>query len=133
MNKCDVCEREFKNPQGLSGHMRFVHGIKSSKQASLSPPKRFITDEELEKALLYFRDEVNKQKRLNLAILRNMEVLAANAAANQPQISESLRQKLHESDMELNKAIEGSASRGNFMDEYNGILEVAKALGLSHP
>ena len=70
---------------------------------------------------------------------------AAQAAANQQQVSESLRQKLHESEMELikssfgaqmqmlNKTIEGNSSRGNFMDEYNHMMQVAKALGLSHP
>ena len=70
---------------------------------------------------------------------------AEQAAANQQQVSESPRQKLHEAELELiktsfnaqlqllNKTIEGSTSRGNFMDEYNNMQEVAKALGMAHP
>ena len=51
MIKCEICQREFKTQQGLTGHMRFVHGIKTSKQASLFPPKRFITDDTLADAV----------------------------------------------------------------------------------
>ena len=70
---------------------------------------------------------------------------AAQAAANQQQISEDLRQRLHTSEMDLikssfgaqmqmlNKTIEGNTSRGSFIQEYNGMMEVVKALGMGHP
>ncbi len=86
--------------------------------------------------------ELMQQQIADREVLRQE---AANAAANQQQVSESLREKLHSSEMELiktsfgaqmqmlNKTIEGTASRGNFMDEYNGMMEVAKALGMAHP
>jgi len=51
MIKCEECGKEFKTQQGLVGHMRFVHGIKSSRQQSLFPSKRFITDTQLDEAL----------------------------------------------------------------------------------
>ncbi len=90
---------------------------------------------------------INYQELMQQQI-KDREVLrqeAAEAAANQTQVSESLRQRLHESEMELiktsfsaqmqmlNKTIEGSASRGSFMQEYQGMMDTAKALGLSHP
>ncbi|KKM85324.1 hypothetical protein LCGC14_1290120 [marine sediment metagenome] len=90
---------------------------------------------------------INYQELMQQQI-QDREVLrqeASEAAANQQQVSESLREKLHSSEMELiktsfsaqmqmlNKTIEGTASRGNFMDEYNGMMEVAKALGMAHP
>lgn len=86
--------------------------------------------------------ELMQQQIADREVLRKE---AAEAAGNQQQISENLRQRLHESEMELiktsfaaqmqmlNKTIEGSASRGSFMDEYSSMMEVAKALGLSHP
>jgi len=49
MVKCEQCAREFRTQQGLVGHLRFVHGIKPNTQQPLFPPKRFITDEDLEK------------------------------------------------------------------------------------
>uniref|UniRef100_A0A6M3MDZ4 Uncharacterized protein n=1 Tax=viral metagenome TaxID=1070528 RepID=A0A6M3MDZ4_9ZZZZ len=70
---------------------------------------------------------------------------AAQAAANQQQISEDLRQRLHTSEMDLikssfgaqmqmlNKTIEGNTSRGSFIQEYNGMMDVVKALGMGHP
>lgn len=58
MIKCEECAKEFKTQQGLIGHMRFVHGIKKSKQAPLFPPKRFITDDELTKALSMIMGEL---------------------------------------------------------------------------
>ena len=51
MIKCETCGREFKTTQALGGHMRFVHGIKKDGRVPLLPPKRFITDKELEEAL----------------------------------------------------------------------------------
>jgi len=51
MIKCEECAKEFKTQQGLVGHLRFVHGIKTSKQQSLFPSKRFITDDNLIDAL----------------------------------------------------------------------------------
>ncbi len=91
--------------------------------------------------------QINYQELMQQQI-KDREVLrqeAANAAANQQQVSEDLRQRLHTSEMELiktsfgaqmqmlNKTIEGSASRGSFMQEYQGMMETAKALGLTHP
>jgi len=60
MVKCEECGKEFKTTQALGGHMRFVHGIRKDKQATLFPPKRFITDEELERALGSILDMVTK-------------------------------------------------------------------------
>jgi len=51
MIKCEICGKEFKTQQGLSGHERFVHGIKPDKQHPLFPPKRFVTDENLAEAV----------------------------------------------------------------------------------
>jgi len=51
MIKCTECAKEFKTQQGLVGHLRFVHGIKSNPQEPLFPPKRFITDEQLVEAI----------------------------------------------------------------------------------
>jgi len=45
MIKCEQCAKEFKTQQGLVGHLRFVHGIKTSKQASLFPSKRLATEQ----------------------------------------------------------------------------------------
>jgi len=60
MVKCEECGKEFKTTQALGGHMRFVHGIRKDKQATLFPPKRFITDEELERALSTILDTLTK-------------------------------------------------------------------------
>jgi len=51
MIKCEICGKEFKTQQGLSGHERFVHGIKPDKQHPLFPPKRFVTDDNLAEAV----------------------------------------------------------------------------------
>ena len=91
--------------------------------------------------------QINYQELMQQQI-KDQQVLrqeANEAAANQQQISESLRQRLHTSEMELikssfgaqmqmlNKTIEGNSSRGTFMQEYNGMMEVVKALGMGHP
>lgn len=58
MIKCEECGKEFKTTQALGGHMRFVHGIKTNKQAPLFPPKRFITDADLAEALSVIAEAV---------------------------------------------------------------------------
>jgi hypothetical protein len=56
MITCDVCQREFKNQQGLTGHMRFVHGIKPNKQHPLFPTNRFITDDNFAEVMMKVLD-----------------------------------------------------------------------------
>ncbi len=71
-----------------------------------------------------------------------LRIQAEQAAANQQQISNDLREKLHLAEMNvmqtglqaqlqtLNQAVQDNASRGSFMDNYNSIIETAKSLGL---
>lgn len=65
MNKCGICGREFKNPQGLAGHNKWIHNQPGRKQLRLFPTKRFITDSELIE-LFRKRDETNHQNRMDL-------------------------------------------------------------------
>ena len=58
MITCDICERQFKTQQGLIGHRRFKHGIKTNPQLPLDPPKHFITDETLYLCLNQLLDTV---------------------------------------------------------------------------
>ena len=53
---CDVCQREFKNAQGLNGHRRFRHGVQQypvteplaqSNSESDAPVTEFVTKGEL--------------------------------------------------------------------------------------
>ena len=38
MVKCDICGKEFKNPQGLRGHEMLSHGINNSKRQPAAKP-----------------------------------------------------------------------------------------------
>jgi hypothetical protein len=53
MVTCEICGREFKNTQGLSGHMRFFHGNGSSSNTPATPvvtePQSSKLEERLEK------------------------------------------------------------------------------------
>jgi histidinol phosphatase-like enzyme len=46
MVKCPKCKKEFKSSQGLAGHMRMMHNVKLTKNASI-----LDTDEDLTAAL----------------------------------------------------------------------------------
>jgi len=37
MLKCEICNREFKNQQGLTGHLRLKHGIQPATTGSTEP------------------------------------------------------------------------------------------------
>jgi hypothetical protein len=83
MIRCEECAKKFKTQQGLVGHLRFVHGIKKDKQAPLFPPKRFITDDELSKALgtiviavNQLMDFRNEQYKMNEAYNETLKMLS---------------------------------------------------------
>ncbi|GAH62284.1 unnamed protein product, partial [marine sediment metagenome] len=77
--------------------------------------------------------------------LKNLKKEADEQAATQAAVSNELREKLHDKEMEvlktsfgaqmgvLTKMIETNASRGNFMEQYSTVIETAKALGYSQP
>ncbi len=77
--------------------------------------------------------------------LKALKTEADQSAANQAAISDDLRERLHAKEMEvlttsfgaqmqvLTKMVESNASRGSFMDQYNGVMEMAKTIGLSQP
>ncbi|MBA7543969.1 hypothetical protein ES705_36316 [subsurface metagenome] len=44
MIKCELCGKEFKTGQGLSGHMKFVHGVSGG---SGKPVTQLVTGEQL--------------------------------------------------------------------------------------
>jgi len=46
MVNCHICGKEFKNTQGLAGHMSFKHGIKSA-SAGAAPAARLATEQDL--------------------------------------------------------------------------------------
>lgn len=77
--------------------------------------------------------------------LKELKKEAEDQAGRQAAVSNELREKLHEKEMEvlktsfgaqmqvLTKMIETNASRGNFMEQYSTVIETAKALGYSQP
>jgi len=77
--------------------------------------------------------------------LKDLKKDADDQAGRQATVSNELREKLHDKEMEvlktsfgaqmqvLTKMIEGNASKGSFMEQYNGALETAKALGFNQP
>lgn len=77
--------------------------------------------------------------------LKELKKEADQAAANQAAISDDLRERLHAKEMEvlttsfgaqmqvLTKMVEGNAAKGTFMEQYNGVMEMAKTIGLSQP
>lgn len=82
MIKCEVCQKECKTGQGLAGHMRFAHGILPDKQYPLSPPKRFITDEQLTQALAKISSNIYKcLEEVTTSHARLMSALVWNNAA----------------------------------------------------
>ena len=46
MVDCRICGKEFKNTQGLAGHMSFKHGIRSA-STGVAPAARLATEQDL--------------------------------------------------------------------------------------
>jgi len=77
--------------------------------------------------------------------LKDLKKEADEQASTQAAVSNELREKLHDKEMEvlktsfgaqmgvLTKMIETNASKGNFMEQYGAVIETAKALGYSQP
>lgn len=77
--------------------------------------------------------------------LKELKREADEQAARQAGISDDLRERLHAQEMlvlktsfdaqmqVLTKMIETNASKGGFMEQYNGMMEIAKTLGFSQP
>jgi len=77
--------------------------------------------------------------------LKELKREAEDQAGRQAAVSNELREKLHDKEMEvlktsfgaqmqvLTKMIETNASKGNFMEQYGSVVETAKALGYSQP
>ncbi|KKN59497.1 hypothetical protein LCGC14_0541110 [marine sediment metagenome] len=88
-----------------------------------------------------YQDLLNKQTEE----MKDLKKEANEEAAGQAAISNDLRERLHSKEMEvlttsfaaqmqaLTKMVESNASRGSFMDQYNGVMEMAKTIGLSQP
>lgn len=70
---------------------------------------------------------------------------AEESASRQQVISDDLRERLHASEIKvletsftaqmqvLTKMIESNVSKGSFMEQYNGMIEMAKMLGFAQP
>ncbi len=77
--------------------------------------------------------------------LKDLKQEADQQATSQQAISDDLRERLHAKEMDvmktsfeaqmqtLGKMIESNASKGTFMDQYNGMIEMAKTLGFHQP
>ncbi len=77
--------------------------------------------------------------------LRQLKKEAEESAGQTQQENNELRERLHAKEMEVlttgfnaqmqvvTKMIESNASRGSFMDQYNGVMEMAKTIGFSQP
>jgi len=77
--------------------------------------------------------------------LKDLKKEAEDQAGRQAVVSNELREKLHDKEMEvlktsfgaqmqvLTKMIETNASKGSFMEQYSAVVETAKTLGYSQP
>ncbi len=77
--------------------------------------------------------------------MKDLKKEADQQAASQAAVSDDLRERLHGKEMEvlttsfaaqmqaLTEMVKANASRGSFMDQYNGVMEMAKTIGFSQP
>ncbi len=77
--------------------------------------------------------------------MKDLKKEADQQAASQAAVSDDLRERLHGKEMEvlttsfaaqmqaLTEMVKSNASRGSFMDQYNGVMEMAKTIGFSQP
>ncbi len=77
--------------------------------------------------------------------LKELKREADEQASTQASISNDLRERLHAKEMEvlttsfgsqmqaLKEMVAVNASRGSFMDQYNGVMDMAKTIGFSQP
>lgn len=64
MIECEICGREFKTKQGLSGHMQWVHpdAAKRTKQVQLARPADSRSIERIDKRLTLVEEDVERIK-----------------------------------------------------------------------
>ncbi len=77
--------------------------------------------------------------------MKDLKKEADQQAVSQVAVSDDLRERLHAKEMEvlttsfaaqmqaLTEMVKANASRGSFMDQYNGVMEMAKTIGFSQP
>lgn len=121
MVTCDICGKEFKNAQGLRGHMTFVHGKTGSSKILSAPAATGQRLSKLEQLLGITRSNTQQAIEQPVSRLRARLGLSENT-------TESITEQLAELTKQLTEFTEQTTKKLDELDERVELAQISKGL-----